>query len=113
MGANPGGAALRRVARVGDGWICRHRAGDEVADAYRGLRAQAADAGRDPAGVGLQGMVQWGSREATRDDDVRVVDAWLQCGAGRISFSGARAARTPQQHLAYVENLAEVVARFQ
>jgi probable F420-dependent oxidoreductase len=58
-------AAYRRVGRLGDGWL-GSRVGDE-ADARRVIDAihrHAAEAGRDPAGIGLQSMVAPPPRDA-------------------------------------------------
>jgi probable F420-dependent oxidoreductase len=112
LGTNPAGAALRRVGRLADGWICRHRPDEEIAAAYLSVRAGAEIAGRDPDSVGLQGMVQWGRHAMTAEDDVREVQRWLDCGASRISFSGARSGRTPEQHIDYVLGLEPVLRRF-
>jgi alkanesulfonate monooxygenase SsuD/methylene tetrahydromethanopterin reductase-like flavin-dependent oxidoreductase (luciferase family) len=58
-------AAHRRVGRLGDGWL-GSRVGDE-ADARRvieRIHRHAAEAGRDPAAIGLQSMVAPPPRDA-------------------------------------------------
>jgi probable F420-dependent oxidoreductase len=50
-GASP--AALRRVARAGDGWIAVPRSLDALAADVATIRGLAADAGRDPAAIGV------------------------------------------------------------
>lgn len=112
MGGDPAGPALRRISRAGDGWICRHPPTDEVRAAFAGVRQEAEALGRDPDGIGLQGMVQWGSRRVTLDEELREVEAWLTCGAARVSFSSARARRAPEEHIAWLADLATVLGRF-
>jgi hypothetical protein len=111
MGTGPTRPALRRIARSGDGWICRYRPTEDVAVKFARIRQEAESLGRDPAGIGLQGMIQWNERKGL-DEHIREVEAWLGCGANRVSFSGARAGRSPEEHLDYVAGLAEVLARF-
>ena len=47
----PSRAAARRAGRVGDGYLCGHRAPEVVADRLAALRAAATDAGRDPDAI--------------------------------------------------------------
>jgi probable F420-dependent oxidoreductase len=52
-------AALRRVGRVGDGWMGSALASeDKIAASLDLIRVEAENAGRDPADIGLQMMVQ-------------------------------------------------------
>jgi probable F420-dependent oxidoreductase len=46
-------AALRRVARVGDGWIAAPRPLEALAEDIARLRGWTAEAGRDPAALGI------------------------------------------------------------
>jgi probable F420-dependent oxidoreductase len=58
-------AALRRVGRLGDGWLASRV--NEAADARRAIEAihrHAEEAGRDPASIGLQSMVAPPPRDA-------------------------------------------------
>jgi len=58
-------AALRRVGRLGDGWLASRIT--DAADARASIEAihrHAAAAGRDPAGIGLQSMVAPPPRDA-------------------------------------------------
>jgi probable F420-dependent oxidoreductase len=112
MGANPAGPGLRRIARTGDGWICMHRPGPEIRGAYAGLRRSAAEHGRDPDTIGLQGMVYWPGQRAQAGDDLAEIERWLDCGACRISFNGARSGRSPREHLDYIASKADIIRRF-
>jgi len=51
-------AALRRVGRLGDGWLAsRVTDSDDARRSIEAIHRHAAGAGRDPAGIGLQSMV--------------------------------------------------------
>jgi len=47
-------AAIRRIARVADGWIPFIRPGEDAAKRIEGFRAAVREAGRDPSRVGIQ-----------------------------------------------------------
>lgn len=48
-----GAAALRRVARVGDGWVAAPRSREHLAASIATIRREAERAGRDPASIGV------------------------------------------------------------
>jgi probable F420-dependent oxidoreductase len=48
-----GGAALRRVARLGDGWVAAPRSRERLAASIATIRREAERAGRDPASIGV------------------------------------------------------------
>jgi alkanesulfonate monooxygenase SsuD/methylene tetrahydromethanopterin reductase-like flavin-dependent oxidoreductase (luciferase family) len=53
-----GPAALRRTGELGDGWMGMIAGSDEeVRNAIATIRSHAADAGRDPAALGMQAML--------------------------------------------------------
>lgn len=58
-------AALRRVGRLGDGWLANHI--DDATEAQQAMdtiRRHATEAGRDPQAIGWQGMVASPPRDA-------------------------------------------------
>ncbi|MBM3223758.1 MAG: LLM class F420-dependent oxidoreductase [Candidatus Tectomicrobia bacterium] len=62
-GSSP--AALRRVGRLGDGWLAGSLAEPEAArQAIDTIRQHASEAGRDPGAIGLQSMVAPPPRDA-------------------------------------------------
>ncbi|MBI2203455.1 MAG: LLM class F420-dependent oxidoreductase [Candidatus Rokubacteria bacterium] len=99
-------AAFRRVARLGDGWLAGGAAGeaDNARRAIDAIRRHAEAAGRDPATIGLQSMVQTppkdaaGKRFYAEHDQViaRVVEMktlgfqWAAINATAIFQAGAR-----------------------
>jgi probable F420-dependent oxidoreductase len=102
-----GGASERtyeRAGRIADGWFPMmdpgpglDRARDKVNDAARA-------AGRDPAGIGMEGRVNWsGDRDATAAQ----IAAWRAAGASHVSVNTMGSGlRTVDEHLAVLENVA-------
>jgi probable F420-dependent oxidoreductase len=98
-------AALRRVGRLGDGWMASVVGDDaEVRSAIDQIRRHAADAGRDPAEVDLQAMLAPPPRDAEgkgfyadHDRVARRAEAiaalgfgWLAVNATAVFQAGAR-----------------------
>jgi hypothetical protein len=79
-------AALRRIARLADGWLPLGKP-EAMRPLVERLRLYAQEAGRDPAQIGLEAMVN--SREGQPDDWVRQTEAWRELGATHITFGTA------------------------
>ncbi|MDD9368970.1 MAG: LLM class F420-dependent oxidoreductase [Acidimicrobiales bacterium] len=77
---------LDRIGRLGDGWIVHDpRAGAEVREGMRLVRAAANAAGRDPDAIGLQGRIEvHGGLD--RDRFRRALDAWAPCEPTHLSI---------------------------
>ena len=108
------GAALRRVAELGDGWMGTATADDEQAKRMVGrIHAHATEIGRDPTEIGLQMMLQPppASEEDKRfyADHDRVVGRaesiaamgydWLSINATAIFQAGARSVDAMSEQL--------------
>jgi probable F420-dependent oxidoreductase len=114
-------AALRRTGRLGDGWLGTPGGGGRLGDAIAKIRAAAEHAGRDPAAIGLQMMLDPPPREgdgggrtfyadadrvAARAAEIRAAGfGWATVNATAIFQSGARSVD------AIVERLGEVHER--
>jgi len=90
---------IRRIGRLADGWFPQMPPGDELAAVLARLRGYAADAGRDPASIGVEG-----SMPIKRDDDperwVAKAKAFADLGATHLRVMTAGGGfETPQQHL--------------
>jgi hypothetical protein len=70
-------ATLRRIARLADGWLPLGKP-EAMRPLVERLRLYAQEAGRDPAQIGLEAMVN--SREGQPDDWVRQIEAWRELG---------------------------------
>lgn len=97
-------AALRRAARLADGWMSSLPLGDRLEERLATLRAALAETGRDPKGFGVAGRVAWRGDPAAVVADLR---AWQALGATHCSVNtmGAGLA-TPADHAAALEAVA-------
>jgi probable F420-dependent oxidoreductase len=84
-----GGAAdavLERVARIADGWYAPSSLQEqEVAEHIGRLRQYAKQHGRDPATVGIEGIVRLRGR--TIEECVENYRMWRRLGATRVTFN--------------------------
>lgn len=104
-------AALKRAARVADGWLSTFRV---FADAQRaiGVVEQALkDHGRSRSDFGIEGRFSYGSGQV--DDWRTALHAWRDAGASHVSFNtmGAGLA-TPQAHIEAIRTFAKLVGDF-
>jgi probable F420-dependent oxidoreductase len=77
--------AYLRAGRLADGWFPQMPPGPQL-DEARGIVAQAAaEAGRDPAAIGMEGRVSWGVGGAERLIDH--VERWRAAGASHVSVN--------------------------
>ena len=98
MGATSSDAALRRVGRLADGWLAMGQPGPTVTAAAETIRSAAAEAGRDPATLGLEGRIKVGDGDLDRI--TREAAGWRDLGATHISFDTMRAGlKTVDDHL--------------
>ncbi len=99
--------AYRRAGRLGDGWFPQVQPGAEL-DSARAIVEQAArDAGRDPAGLGMEGRVKW---RGSADELVGRVEAWRSAGATHVSIDTMRAGfGSVDDHLAALDSIAAVL----
>jgi probable F420-dependent oxidoreductase len=100
IGSGPDPRAANRVGRLADGWLPTPQVqpGRGFEAAWQVVQAAAADAGRDPDELGLEGHVH------ARDSDLsrlpERVGRWRRAGATAVAINPLRAgARWPQGHL--------------
>ncbi|WP_062428843.1 LLM class F420-dependent oxidoreductase [Herbidospora daliensis] len=96
--------AYRRVGRLADGWFPQLEPGPGLAEAKAAVERAAAEAGRDPAALGMDGRLRW-----TPDQDVLAEKArgWREHGATHVSVNTMNAGlRTVDEHLAALETAA-------
>jgi probable F420-dependent oxidoreductase len=99
--------AYQRAGRLADGWFPQVRPGPELDAARSVVEQAAAEAGRDPARLGMEGRVSWrGSPEELAEHAA----SWRAAGASHISVNtmGAGLA-TVDDHLAALEAAAQVL----
>ena len=100
-------AAYRRAGRLGDGWFPQVRPGPDL-DAARAIVEQAAaEAGRDPAAIGMEGRISWTGDAAQLADHA---GRWGKAGATHLSVNTMGAGLgSVDQHLAALEQSAQAL----
>jgi len=73
----------RRMGRLADGWFPRVEPGPELDAARTIITAAAAEAGRDPAAIGMEGRVRWGP--GGTDELLTKAQQWRDAGATHLS----------------------------
>jgi probable F420-dependent oxidoreductase len=99
--------AIKRAARIADGWFPQFPPGPDGAATIERLRDYLRNAGRNPADFGIEGRI----RLAGTDEDQRgaMLEGWNELGATHISFDtmGVRLA-TAQDHIDAIRRLRDL-----
>lgn len=96
-------ASFRRAGRLADGWIPLVPPGPKLDEARAHVEEGAAEAGRDPSTLGLEGRVNWG--EGGVETLVDHAGRWSSAGATHLSVNTMRA------NLGSVDEHLEVLGR--
>lgn len=100
--------ALKRIARMGDGWFPQGLPDDDMRARLGQLRAWTAEAGRDPATLGIEARINAASGDL--GEWVRQTEAWQALGATHVSLNTMNAGYTSlDQHLEALRTYAEAV----
>ena len=102
--------ACRRAGRLGDGWFPMVGPGPKLEQARQAVRQAAADAGREPADIPMEGRVSWSGNPDELVDGLR---SWADAGASHVSINtmGAGLASV-DDHLAALTSAAEAARGF-
>ncbi|MFN8598001.1 MAG: LLM class F420-dependent oxidoreductase [Anaerolineae bacterium] len=104
-------AALKRAARVADGWLSTFRV---FADAQRGIgivEQALQEYGRTRSEFGIEGRFNHGGGNA--DDWRKSLVAWRDVGASHVSFNTMGAGlSSPQAHIDAIRSFAQLIADF-
>ncbi len=105
-------AAIKRAARIGDGWFPMARpGGSEIHEAIGRLRLYALEAGRDPAQVGVQ--VQTSVARRSQEDWRVDLEQWREIGANYVCVNTMGAGfTTPMEHIDAIRRYREAVGEF-
>lgn len=76
--------AYRRMGRLADGWFPQVQPGDKLAAALQEVAAGAAEAGRDPASIGMEGRVSW---RGDAEEIARRGEEWRSAGASHLAVN--------------------------
>jgi probable F420-dependent oxidoreductase len=98
---------LKRLARVGDGWMPQGSPDDRLRAMIERVRSYARDAGRDPTEIGVDGRT---TLRGTPDDWARQLAGWKEVGATHISVNTMAAGlSTPDDHIDALRRFKEAV----
>jgi probable F420-dependent oxidoreductase len=97
--------AYRRAGRLADGWFPQVPPGPQLDQARQIVTEAAAEAGRDPASLGMEGRVRW---QQDRDKLAAEIRQWQDAGATHLSVNTMGAGlKTVDDHLAALATAAE------
>ena len=101
--------ALRRAARLGDGWMPAGRKPDETArDLVAQLEKYLQEAGRDRRNFGIDPWISVAG--VPKDEWRKSVEAWQSLGANHIAVDTMRAGfGTPQAHIDAIRSFRDLV----
>jgi alkanesulfonate monooxygenase SsuD/methylene tetrahydromethanopterin reductase-like flavin-dependent oxidoreductase (luciferase family) len=99
-------AMIRRVARLGNGWMPLYRSAEEAHPGLERLHQHLAAAGRSPSELGFEARLSYGRGEP--QEWRRLVDGWQALGATHLSLVTTNCGlKTPAEHLAAIRRFAE------
>jgi probable F420-dependent oxidoreductase len=105
-----GGSAdvvLRRIARIGDGWMPSARAPEKIAPSLEKLDQYLAENGRSRSDIGLESRLNY---KDGPDTWLKWIKGWQAAQATHISINTMRAGlKTPQDHIKALQHFAQVV----
>lgn len=100
--------ALKRIARMGDGWFPQGRPDEDMRATLEHLRTWTAEAGRNPAALGIEARINAASGDLS--EWMRQTEAWRTLGATHASLNTMNAGYTSlDQHLEALRTYAEAV----
>jgi probable F420-dependent oxidoreductase len=78
-------AAYRRIGTLADGWFPQVPPGPRLDDARAAVARAAADSGRDPDGIGMEGRIAY--RPTVEGGVVALAEQWRAAGASHLSVN--------------------------
>lgn len=101
-------AVLRRMARLGAGWLINYRTVEQARPKLEKLDRYLEEAGRSRDAFGLEPRLLYGDGDPDRWTEI--MDAWKGAGATHLSLNTMYAGlETPQQHIEAMRRFAEEV----
>jgi len=100
-------AVLRRIARLGDGWMTQYRQAADARPALDMLKQYIEEAGRSPSQVGLEPRINYETGDP-HAWEITLRD-WQAAGATHLSFNTMGSGfKTPQEHIQAIRKFAAV-----
>ena len=101
--------ALRRLARLGDGWFSLLGPDEKCRALIEKIRRYAQESGRDPTAIGIEGRIAYG--QGVPQDWMRALQAWKSVGATHGSFNTMKAGlKSPSAHIDALRRFSKVMA---
>ena len=101
--------AIRRAARLGDGWLVNTRDPADARPAFETVHRALADAGRPVAGFGFDARIAYGDGDPDRWQ--RTLEQWAELGVTHVSLNTmGRGFTTPEAHMEAVAAFASAIA---
>lgn len=98
---------LRRVARIGDGWMPTYRTAAEAKNALLKLDQFLHEAGRERAEIGIEARLTYG--EGDPDIWPSQLDDWRALGVTHFSLNTMRSGlNTPEEHIRAIQKFAQI-----
>lgn len=103
-------AALRRAARLADGWFPQGQPDEQRREMLERLRSYTREAGRDPDSLGIEARMT--ASDGNLDEWVRQTEGWRAMGATHISINTMGAGYTTlDEHIEAIRRYKEAVTR--
>lgn len=101
---------IKRAARIGDGWFPMGIVDDAQRDRLRLLRESAQEAGRDPAGIGIDARID--TFRSGEENWERNIAAWKEAGATHLSVNSMSLGLDVDGHRALIERFAAIASAY-
>ncbi|MEV4568194.1 LLM class F420-dependent oxidoreductase [Nonomuraea sp. NPDC049419] len=99
--------SYRRAGRLADGWFPQMSPGPKLDEAKAMVEEAAAQAGRDPSTLGMEGRLAW---RGDADEVAELAGRWRESGATHIAIDTMRAGlATVDDHLAALAGAADAL----
>jgi probable F420-dependent oxidoreductase len=89
--------ALRRLAKLGDGWFPLMGPDEKCRAAIEKVRSYAKEAGRNPDQIGIEGRISFG--QGSPENWLKDLQAWKDLGATHVSLNTMRAGLNSSAHI--------------
>jgi probable F420-dependent oxidoreductase len=94
--------ALRRLARLGDGWFPLVGPDEKCREMIEKIRTYAREAGRNPDSIGIEGRITFGQDGGSKDSQQKWLEqlaAWKALGASHVSLNTMKAGLAGKAHI--------------
>ena len=99
---------LRRIAKIGDGWLPLYSTPDEGAQAFDKLASYLSEHGRSMKDIGLEPKIRYGN--GNPETWQMLHEAWQSAGATHLTVNIMNAGfKKPQDHIQAMSQIAEVL----